>query len=158
MLGKAGKSALFGLLKQYLDPVITGLGGKGDDLYNALSSALTDWFAANGVGAVTLTAGQTAVTVAGSPTSMTGTGTLVPKSGVGTVGGTLGTAGKTALYGFLKTYMDPFISALAGNGDAFYTGFSTAVSTWIQQNGVADALLTALQTADATSGSPTSQA
>jgi len=85
-LGKGGQSALFSLLKQYLDPLQAAGGGPfSDPFYTALSSAITDWITANGIAAVSLTAATTAVVTTGSPTNHTGAGTLVPKTGVGDV-------------------------------------------------------------------------
>ena len=84
-LGKAGQAALQAELKKNLDPVIAALGGVGDEFYIALSMAITNWIAANGAGAVSLTAASTIVGTTGTAAVQSGTGTLVPKSGTGDV-------------------------------------------------------------------------
>ena len=86
MLGKGGQAALFAELKVNLDPLQAAGGGPlGDPFYAALSTAITNWITANGIGAVSLTTAQSAVTTVGSPTTQAGTGILIPKTGMGDV-------------------------------------------------------------------------
>lgn len=74
----------------------------------------------------------------------------------------LGKAGQPALYKELKTNLDPVIAALGGIGDDFYLALSTAITNWIQTNGIAAVSLTAantqVSTIVATVGSATAQA